>query len=232
MSKKISSIIFIVAGLALLAYPKAAEMHSTYLQKKLVSEWQAALAAVDQGERAADTDLGEEEEALPLSPAPDQDAEESSLVEEELPEESVTPEEKARQDYIQNTMEGMLKIEKISLELPILKGVTEANLDLSVAHLENTGKMGEPGNYAIAGHRSHTYGRQFNRLEEVNPGDLLEVTDGKSIFIYTVTQKLYVDPTEVRVLNSNEDSREITLITCHPMINPTHRLIIKGVLSE
>ena len=146
MSKKISSIIFIVAGLTLLAYPKAAEMHSTYLQKKLVSEWQAALAAVDQGERAAD-------------PAPDQDAEESSPAKEspgDLPEEFITPEEKDRQDYIHDTMEGMLKIEKIGLELPILKGVTEANLDLSVAHMENTGNMGEPGNYAIDGHRSQT----------------------------------------------------------------------------
>ncbi|ACL22307.1 sortase family protein [Desulfitobacterium hafniense DCB-2] len=221
MSKKISSIIFIVAGLTLLAYPKAAEMHSTYLQKKLVSEWQAALAAVDQGERAAD-------------PAPDQDAEESSPAKEspgDLPEEFITPEEKDRQDYIHDTMEGMLKIEKIGLELPILKGVTEANLDLSVAHMENTGNMGEPGNYAIAGHRSHTYGRQFNRLEEVNPGDRLEVTDGKTTYTYTVTQKLYVDPTETYVLNSNKDISEITLITCHPMINPTHRLIIKGVLG-
>ncbi|SHN85964.1 class D sortase [Desulfitobacterium chlororespirans] len=227
MSKKIISIIFIVVGIALLAYPKATEMRSTYLQKKLVSEWQAALAAVDQGERSADP----EEEILSLSPAPDQDTEESSPAE-ELPEEHVALEEKSRQGYIQNTMEGMLKAEKISLELPILKGVTEANLDISVAHLENTGKMGEPGNYAIAGHRSHTYGRQFNRLDEINVGDRLEVTDEKNTYTYKVTQKLYVDSTEIHVLNSNKDIREITLITCHPMINPTHRLIVKGILSE
>ncbi|MEG6523110.1 class D sortase [Desulfotomaculum sp. 1211_IL3151] len=221
MSKKIISMILIAAGIALLTYPKASEMCSIYLQKKLISQWQAVLAPVDQGDSPV------EKAAPPLSPILDPDSEENNP-----PEEPLTPQEKARQDYLRNHMEGMLKIERIALELPILKSATARNLDISIAHVENTGKMGEPGNYAIAGHRSHTYGRNFNRLDEVNVEDQLEVTDGKNTHTYTVTQKLYVDPTEIHVLNSNKDRKEITLITCHPMINPTHRLIIKGILRE
>lgn len=137
-----------------------------------------------------------------------------------------------REEYIQKHMEGILKIEKIKFSQPILKGATQNNLNISVASVENTGRAGEIGNYAIAGHRNRSFGRNFNRLEEVEIEDKIVVDIGDSQFEYTVTEKLYVYPEEVWVLYSNKEDKEITLITCHPMKNPTHRLIIKGKILE
>ncbi|WP_236292791.1 class D sortase [Paenibacillus allorhizoplanae] len=129
-------------------------------------------------------------------------------------------------------MEGVLSIDKIDLKLPILSGATMDNMKIAVASIANTGKAGAIGNYAIAGHRNLTYGKNFNRLDEVVPGDLLEVDTGSNKFVYRVDEKLYVLPTDVWVLQSKDSNREITLITCDPMVDPTHRLIVKGKLVE
>ena len=105
-------------------------------------------------------------------------------------------------------------------------------MNISVASMDHTGKAGEFGNYVIAGHRNYTYGRNFNRLDEVEVGDTIEVDTGKEQYKYIVEEKLYVKPQETWVLNDNKKSREITLITCHPMVNATHRLIIKGKIKD
>ncbi|WP_313636591.1 class D sortase, partial [Paenibacillus sp.] len=128
--------------------------------------------------------------------------------------------------------EGILTIGNIDLTLPILHGATQENMKKTVASIVNTGKAGEVGNYAVAGHRSRTYGRNFNRLDELTLGDHIEVDNGKEQFEYTVTEKLYVKPDEVWVLEPNGKDKEITLVTCDPIVNPTHRLIIKGKIVE
>ena len=129
-------------------------------------------------------------------------------------------------------MEGILLIDKINLKIPILTNATQANMKVSVASITNTGRPGAVGNYAIAGHRNLTYGKNFNRLDEVDIGDLITVDTGTKQYVYKVGEKLYVLPEEVWVLNGNGKDREITLITCHPMENPTHRIAIKGKLIE
>lgn len=42
---------------------------------------------------------------------------------------------------------------------------------------------------------------------------------------YTVTWQVPLDFV-------SDTDKEITLVTCHPMINPTHRLIVKGELER
>lgn len=130
-------------------------------------------------------------------------------------------------------LEGVMEIDKIDLKLPILTGAIHENMKTSVASIEHTGKLGQVGNYGIAGHRNLTYGRNFNRLDEVELGDKIKVTDnnGKE-YIYEVFDKLYVYPKDTWVLNPSDDNREITLVTCHPIGSSTHRLIIKGKIKE
>ena len=52
-------------------------------------------------------------------------------------------------------------------------------MSLSLASIAKTGKAGAIGNYAIAGHRNLTYGKNFNRLDELAVGDLIEVDTGE-----------------------------------------------------
>lgn len=124
-----------------------------------------------------------------------------------------------------------IKIDKINLYQPILQGASQENLSVSIASVNTDVKPGQVGNYALAGHRSHTYGRNFNRLSEIEIGDKIKIFDGSQEYVYTVYEKFLVKPEETWVLNSNKVDREITLITCNPMINPTGRLIIKGKIK-
>ena len=63
---------------------------------------------------------------------------------------------------------------------------------------------------------------------EVEEGDTITVETAEDIYDYVVTEKLLVEPEDVWVLKKTGNKREITLVTCHPIKNPTHRLIVKG----
>lgn len=126
----------------------------------------------------------------------------------------------------------ILKIDKINLKQPVLEGSTKENMAISVTSVNPKVKPGEKSNYCIAGHRSYKYGRNFNRLNEIEKNDIIEVTYLGKDFKYKVYKKFLVKPNEVWVLDSKDNKPEITLITCNPMYNPTHRLIVKGELIE
>jgi sortase A len=220
---KIISIIMIAAGITVLSYPTLAEEYHDYQQQKLVKEWQNSLQNIHNGEETPAST------GAPVAAANEDEEKEAPVVVESKKE----TEKKVVPDFSQHkNMEGLLTINKIDLMLPILHGATDANMKTTVASIEDTGKAGEVGNYAIAGHRNFTYGRNFNRLDEMSVGDKLQVNNGDVEFEYTVTEKLYVKPEDIWVLEANGKDKEITLITCHPMENPTHRLIIKGKITD
>lgn len=123
---------------------------------------------------------------------------------------------------------GTITISSIDVKLPILEGATKDNMRHSAVHLSDTSWFGEVGNTAIAAHRAHTKGRLFNRLNEVAEGDSILIrADGKE-YTYKVFKKWVVEPTEVSVLQPDGKHKILTLITCDPLINPTHRLIVQA----
>lgn len=140
-------------------------------------------------------------------------------------------------DYKKNSQDinenaTILKIDKIDLYMPVMEGETNENLKISPSHMKNTGEVGQIGNYVIAGHRSYTYGRHFNRLDEIEKGDKIQVISKGNMYIYKVVKKSIIKPEEVSVLNGNGKDKLITLITCHPIKVATHRLIIQGELES
>lgn len=129
--------------------------------------------------------------------------------------------------------EALLRIPSIELEQPILPDATAKHLSQAPASIKGTGKPWTSGNYVVAGHRSRTYGRHFNRLGELKVGDLAEVVDSKGkTYSYEVYEIVVVDQSEVSVMNSGE-TQELTLITCTPpgVKNPKTRLVVKAKLK-
>lgn len=124
---------------------------------------------------------------------------------------------------------GKIKISKINVNMPILMGATEKNLNRGAAVIEGTSDFGVVGNVGIAAHRGRSYGIFFNRLNEVEPGDIIEVTTNNTVYKYTVYKVHIVEPTEVSVLNRNKTDKILTLVTCDPVKNPTHRLIVHAL---
>lgn len=223
MKLKIIAVLLIVSGIFVLFYPTLAEKYHDNQQQEIVREWKNSMQNISTGDEVV-----EESQQSRLSA---NNTSESDGVEKAADDSESEENANSKLDSDPNA-EGILMIDKIDFTQPILYGATVKNLNTTVASVENTGKAGEIGNYAVAGHRNRTYGRNFNRLDEIEQGDKIQVNNGKELFEYTVTEKLYVKPEEVWVLEPNGKDREITLITCHPMVNPTHRIIVKGKIIE
>ncbi|OCT13257.1 sortase [Paenibacillus pectinilyticus] len=236
MIRRVLPPLLILLGILIFLYPTFNDRYESYQQKQILKQWQDNMQAMDQT-------IPEESEvpspidalvatsltvpstpvAAPASVVPATSTSSPPVVKQATPK-PVPMKPK--------NMEGVLSIAKIDLKLPILTDATMENMKVAVASIVNTGKAGAIGNYAIAGHRNLTYGKNFNRLDEVEPGDLIGVDTGNKQYVYKVEEKLYVLPTDVWVLQGNDKDREITLITCDPMVDPTHRLIVKGKLVE
>lgn len=235
----------ILLGVCLFLYPTINDRYETYQQHQILKQWQDNMQAMDQvtEEEKEEVHVAGVLNTTSNGGGVNSSSEVSVMVSEPLVSESAKPTSvsdtvvkvvaTAKPPPVKpKNMEGVLSIDKIDLKLPILSGATMDNMKIAVASIANTGKAGAIGNYAIAGHRNLTYGKNFNRLDEVVPGDLIEVDTGSNKFVYRVDEKLYVLPTDVWVLQSKDSNREITLITCDPMVDPTHRLIVEGKLVE
>lgn len=225
MRTRILATLLIITGVVVMAYPKLSNLYADWQQQRLVAEWQESFQTISNLDETSDgihsdiRNMGMDTENV------DRLDELTESTEDVIDDERLLWKQAVE---LPENVEGMLYIDKIELELPILHGATQRNMNISAASIEGTGSAGEVGNYAIAGHRSLTYGRHFNRLNELEEGDVIEVNNGKTLFQYTVTETLLVEPEDVWVLEPQGEDKEITLVTCDPIDTGTHRLIIKG----
>ena len=124
---------------------------------------------------------------------------------------------------------AILKIPKIGVEKAIVQGVGLSELKKGPGHYPTTPMPGEPGNAAIAGHRT-TYGAPFFNLDELKAGDPILVTTRQGRFRYEVTESKVVSPKETSVLQEADDNR-LTITTCHPRFSASQRLIVVAALK-
>jgi sortase A len=122
---------------------------------------------------------------------------------------------------------GIISIPKIDVNVALSEGIDTDVLKYAVGHFTETPMPGEQGNACFAGHRSYTYNQYFNRLDELDVGDIITVTAKGGEFEYEVYESKVVEPEEISVLD-NTKGAEITLVTCTPIRVATHRLIVKG----
>lgn len=131
-----------------------------------------------------------------------------------------------------------LRIPKLGVEVLVVEGTTPAALRAGAGHYVGTPLPGEPGNVGIAGHRT-TYGRPFNRIDELRAGDVVELETPLAVHTYRVTTGFdghpnpwVVQPTDVSVVAQNVRGRVLTLTTCHPKGSARQRLIVRLELVE
>ena len=132
---------------------------------------------------------------------------------------------------------GIITIDKIELQRVIIEGVSKTDLKKGPGHYPGTPLPGQAGNSAIAGHRT-TYGAPFNRIDELVPGDEINVTTPQGKFVYVVmpapgqTEQAWylVDPSQVEVLSDVGDNR-LTLTACHPKYSAKQRIIVHATLK-
>ncbi len=126
---------------------------------------------------------------------------------------------------------GRVSMDKISSNQLLLEGTDSYHLRYGAGHVIGTALPGESGNCCIAGHRNYTFGTYFNRIDELEKNDVIEVEYNGNKYSYLVYESFVVTPDDVSVLKGTDDKSELTLITCHPKGSNTKRLIIKCFLK-
>ncbi|SDI33639.1 sortase A [Alteribacillus persepolensis] len=209
--KKLLAAGLFFAGACIFVYPEASEFAADRQQDRLVKQWEAQDAA----------------EAEEVSTETEESYAQLDRVFAVGGSESVSEDVTSENQDVQT--EGVIRIPAIDVELPILPGATEEHLDIGAGLIEGTAALGKAGNSAIAAHRSYTYGRMFNRLDELAAGDEVEIETREGTFVYHVFDTVVVPPFDTSVLDqSTGDESLVTLVTCTPMKNPTHRLIVQA----
>jgi sortase A len=125
---------------------------------------------------------------------------------------------------------AVLRIPKIEMEKVVVEGVSVADLRKAPGHYPRTPMPGQPGNAAIAGHRT-TYGAPFWDLDELAAGDEILARTPQGEFRYEVDRITIVRPDQVEVLDRTDEAR-LTLTTCNPRFSAAQRLIVSAVLTN
>lgn len=129
---------------------------------------------------------------------------------------------------------GGIAIPDVEINLPIFKGLGNAELSFGAGTMKKDQKMGER-NYALASH--HVFGMTgssnmlFSPLDKAKKGMLIYLTDKEKVYQYRISEIYIVDPTAVEVVEDKQGVNEITLVTCTDA-EATQRIIVKGAYEK
>jgi sortase A len=137
--------------------------------------------------------------------------------------------------------EPKLIIPKINVDVPVVYSTTPdydsqmKAMESGVAYFGIPGadsKPGQIGNTVLSGHSSNDITDQgdykfiFARLDALEVGDTIYANYQGKRYVYSVTKKEVVKPTEVNKLVYPTDKPVLTLITCTPLGTAINRLLI------
>ena len=154
----------------------------------------------------------------------------TSRIQERLGDQIASPE--LQQAYKERKVETgdsltRIKIPALNLDTVVVEGITPSALRAGAGHYPQTPLPCEGGNVSIAGHRT-TYGRPFGNVDQLKPGDTIELTTPIGGCVYQVARDPFVvAPTEMSVIDPTAE-RSLTLTTCHPKGSAAQRLIIRA----
>lgn len=129
-----------------------------------------------------------------------------------------------------NGMIGVISIPSIDVELPIYHYTTKEILQKGAGHLFGSSLPvgGENTHSVITAHRGLPSAKMFTDLDEVKIGDnfFIEVLDQK--IAYKVDKIKTVKPEDTKDMKITEGEDFVTLVTCTPYGQNTHRLLVRG----
>lgn len=129
-----------------------------------------------------------------------------------------------------NGMIGVISIPSIDVKLPIYHYTTKEILEKGAGHLFGSSLPvgGENTHSVITAHRGLPSAKMFTDLDELKIGDkfFIEVLDRK--IAYKVDKIKTVKPEDTKDMKITEGEDFVTLVTCTPYGQNTHRLLVRG----
>ena len=133
-----------------------------------------------------------------------------------------------------NDMIGYLKIDRISVDLPIYHGTSDEVLNKGVGHLEGSSLPvgGENTHCIMSAHRGLPSSKLFTDLDRMELGDTFQIFVLDQVLTYQVDFIEVIEPNDISNMQIIEGKDYCTLFTCTPYGINTHRLLVRGVRVE
>jgi len=119
-------------------------------------------------------------------------------------------------------------IPAINVDNQIVQGDGWEQLKKGVAQHIGTPDPGQDGNLVLSAHND-IFGEIFRRLDELAPGDEVQIYTASQIYTYIVTGTEIVLPTTVSVMDPTAHS-SLTLISCYPYLVDNKRIVVSADL--
>ena len=125
---------------------------------------------------------------------------------------------------------GYISIPKIKCELPIYHGTSDAVLNVAVGHIKGSSMPigGDSTHSVISAHRGLPSAKLFSDLDQMEIGDIFEITVLDQVIKYSVDKISVVYPDDLSKLKIEKGRDLVTLVTCTPYGVNTQRLLVRG----
>ncbi|MCQ2462121.1 MAG: class C sortase [Clostridia bacterium] len=212
-------IIILVAGLALLIYPSAANYWNSIHQTKAITSYVEDLSSMDKKDFDA---IWKKVDAY------NKNIRKRGNIFIQSPAEAVEYEKLL--DISGTGIMGYIDIPCIEVSLPIYHTTKDSVLQVAAGHLEWTSlPAGGRGTHcALSGHRGLPSAKLFTNLDKIVVGDIFNLNVLDRTLTYEVDQILIVKPDESDELFIRDGKDYCTLITCTPYGINTHRILVRG----
>jgi len=238
-------VIFILGGIALIAYPFLTDIPNIVKKGNTIAGWQIMkdnLAVNDQQNQSnstiSETTVTTETIATVQTEITGLTAQTDINNQDQQSQNSADSTIATGTELVQNInikysaadiFPAKLTIPKIELEWITNEGSDIPDLKKGPGHIPQTPLPGESGRCTLSGHRT-TYGAPFNRIDELKKGDMiyLEALNGNKYF-YEVISFQIVKPIFVEILNGTY-RKELLLTTCYPEYSAKERLVVLAEL--
>lgn len=123
-----------------------------------------------------------------------------------------------------------LEVPAIGIDLPVYHGTSDEVLEKGIGHLEGTSLPvgGKSSHAVLTGHTGINKAKMFTDLTELKKGDQFYIHVLGKILAYEVNEINVVLPEDTKKLSIVEGKDYVTLVTCTPYGENTHRLLVRG----
>jgi sortase A len=107
---------------------------------------------------------------------------------------------------------GVLKIDRLKAELPIVEGTDPDDLEKGVGHYKGSYYPNENGQIVLSGHRDTV----FRKAGDLEIGDSLKILLPQGEFEYIIKSTKIVDADDTSIITLQNEREELILTTCYP----------------
>lgn len=138
-------------------------------------------------------------------------------------------------NFNKDFMIGTILVPELDINIPIMKGLSDANLMAGAATMKPEQAFGS-GNFTLAGHNMKNKDLLFGSLMDIEVGDVVYLSNGEKIYEYHIYDTVIVPDTALEMLSDEKADEKgkpiVSLMTCYFSSKTGKRFFALGELVD